>query len=142
MNTAAKACGSVREIPGRMEALECLSRLLAGRSRAGAQALLVLVDEAAWALENGDPAAADRFLQAAYADLHRHVPPQARAFRWSGTALLAVYPAGAAPASSSVRARHAKSFALKEFHGCDHLARAMDTWIGRNLFERSSQPSL
>jgi len=143
MNTAAKACGSVREIPGRTEALEHLSAFFASRSAVPAQALLVLVDEAAWSLEAGDPAAADRALETVYQSLVHWAPLETRAYRWSATSLLLVQAAGATPLSPPLSLRgRAKRFTLSGFRSCGELARAIDSWIGRSLFEPAPGPEL
>ncbi len=130
----------MREIPGRAEALECLFALFSRPSPGPAYALIVLIDEATWSLETGDSAAADRLLQAAYQVLLRHVPDDTRAFRWSATSLLLVQARSpATPAPPTPPERRAKLFNLDDFCSCNHLVRALDLWVGRNLFEPRPQ---
>ncbi len=131
MQSAAKACGSVREIPGRAEALERLAALFRSGNPASVRPLLVLVDEATLSLESGDEAAADRLLYDAFASLFRWAPPETSAFRWSATALLLLVPAAVPAPEPPGRSR---IFPCSSFRDCRELVRAMDSWVGRSLF--------
>jgi GGDEF domain-containing protein len=90
MQNSAKACPAVREIPGRSSAEKALAAAFESGRRSFWYAIVFLPDHIPQILDAGDYDTADRALLAYCQDLVRVLPPDARVYRWSGAALIAV----------------------------------------------------
>lgn len=133
MRTSARACPTIREIPGRFEAERALAAALKGGRRSFCRALLLLPERVAEALEARDWETADRLLMSACERIGAFARPGVRLFRWTAGSLLVILE-GDPPFSPDGGA--CRMFLLSQAVDAPRLFRTLDAWAALDAPDR------
>jgi hypothetical protein len=125
MRTSARACPTIREIPGRFEAERALAAALKGGRRSFCRALLFLPERVAEALEARDWETADHLLLSACERIGAFASPGVQLFRWTAGSLLVIFD-GDPPLSPD--GGSCRLFLLSPALDTPRLFRTLDAW--------------